>query len=859
MVPKSTECLRDGIKMPLLVDQLTIGDVVFVKSGDTIPADLRIIESNGFKVDNSSLTGESEPQSRRPDFTHDNPLETKNLTFFGTNAVEGTAKCIVVNIGDNTAMGKIAGLASGLETSQTPIAKEIHHFIYIITGIAVFFGILFFIIGMAMGFDFLETVVFTLGIIVANVPEGLLPTVTLCLTLTALRMKSKNCLVKNLEAVETLGSTSVICTDKTGTLTQNRMTVSHTWFNGQIFSENTSEVQSDLPEYVSVPGWMLLERCATLCSRSEFHTSQDHVPVLERTTNGDATEAAILKCMELSTGDVMKYRSRMKKVCEIPFNSTNKFQVSIHQRIDQGYLLVMKGAPEKILQLCSTSIMNGKEIAINGIWKKSFHSAYETLGGLGERVLGFCELYLPLDIYPPGYEFDAEDINFPMTDLCFLGLISMIDPPRSAVPEAVVQCRSAGIKVIMITGDHPITAKAIAKNVGIISVDSKTKDDIQKESNGDLVIAESSTARAAVIHGIDELQYYTEEDLDEVLAMYDEIVFARTSPQQKLKIVEGCQRANAIVAVTGDGVNDSPALKKADIGIAMGIAGSDVSKQAADMILLDDNFASIVTGIEEGRTIFDNLKKSIAYTLESNIPELVPFLLYILLSIPLPLGTITILAIDLGTDLLPAISLAYEKPETDIMTRKPRHPQKDRMVNERLIGFAYGQIGVTQATAGFFVYFVIMAENGFLPLSLFGVRNEWDSAEINDLEDSYGQEWGYRERKILEQTCQTAFFVCIVITQWAGLVICKTRRNSLFQHGMNNAALNFGLLFETILALGLVYIPQLNDALRMHPMKWEWWLLPLPFSLLIFCYDEIRKYILRHLEKGSWLEKETYY
>ena len=277
------------------------------------------------------------------------------------------------------------------------------------------------------------------------------------------------------------------------------------------------------------------------------------------------------------------------------------------------------------------------------------------------------------------------------------------------------------------------------------------------------------------------------------------------------------------------------------------------------MILLDDNFASIVTGIEEGRTIFDNLKKSIAYTLESNIPELVPFLLYILLSIPLPLGTITILAIDLGTDLLPAISLAYEKPETDIMTRKPRHPQKDRMVNERLIGFAYGQIGVTQATAGFFVYFVIMAENGFLPLSLFGVRNAWDSAEINDLEDSYGQEWGYRERKILEQTCQTAFFVCIVITQWAGLVICKTRRNSLFQHGMNNAALNFGLLFETILALGLVYIPQLNDALRMHPMKWEWWLLPLPFSLLIFCYDEIRKYVLRHLEKGSWLEKETYY
>merc|ERR1719262_1999168 len=278
-----------------------------------------------------------------------------------------------------------------------------------------------------------------------------------------------------------------------------------------------------------------------------------------------------------------------------------------------------------------------------------------------------------------------------------------------------------------------------------------------------------------------QLESYTDQQLDETLQFYTDIVFARTSPQQKLKIVEGCQRAGQIVAVTGDGVNDSPALKRADIGIAMGIAGSDVSKQAADMILLDDNFASIVTGVEEGRLIFDNLKKSIAYTLTSNIPEISPFLFFMIASTHLPLGTVTILCIDLGTDMVPAISMAYEGAESDIMKRQPRNPFTDKLVNERLISMAYGQIGMIQALAGFYTYFVIMAENGFLPGKLFGIRRAWDSAAINDLEDSYGQEWTYKDRKVLEYTCHTAFFVSIVIVQCADLIICKTRKNSVFQ------------------------------------------------------------------------------
>merc|ERR1712027_207839 len=555
------------------------------------------------------------------------------------------------------------------------------------------------------------------------------------------------------------------------------------------------------------------------------------------------------------------YRARNKKVCEIPFNSTNKFQVSIHEQEDKSdsrYLLVMKGAPERILERCSTIIVDGREMPLSEEWKNSFETAYMELGGLGERVLGFCDFMLPADKYPVGYPFDADDVNFPVEGLRFVGLMSMIDPPRAAVPDAVSKCRSAGIKVIMVTGDHPITAKAIAKNVGIISADTFTVEDIAEQKGIDVKDVNPRDARAAVVHG-GELKDLNEKQIDEILMYHTEIVFARTSPQQKLIIVEGCQRMGAIVAVTGDGVNDSPALKKADIGVAMGIAGSDVSKQAADMILLDDNFASIVTGVEEGRLIFDNLKKSIAYSLPSNIPEISPFLLFILADVPLPLGTVTILCIDLGTDMVPAISMAYEKAESDIMKRQPRNPFTDKLVNERLISMAYGQIGMIQASAGFFVYFVIMGENGFLPGRLFGLRRQWDSEAVNDLEDSYGQEWTYRDRKILEFTCHTAYFVSIVIVQWADLIICKTRKNSVFQQGMGNWVMNFGLCFETALAAFLSYCPGMDKGLRMYPLYFNWWLPALPFSVFIFCYDEIRKTLLRRNGPGSFVERETYY
>ncbi|MBN3272866.1 AT1A1 ATPase, partial [Polyodon spathula] len=852
MVPQQALVIRDGEKNSINAEELVVGDLVEVKGGDRVPADLRIISANGCKVDNSSLTGESELQTRSPDLSNENPLETKNIAFYSTSCVEGTACGIVINTGDHTVMGRIATLASGLEVGKTPLSREIEHFIHIITRLAIFLGVTFFILSLILGYTWLEAIVFLIGITVANVPEGLLATVTVCLTLTAKRMARKNCLVKNLEAVETLGSTSTICSDKTGTLTQNRMTVAHMWFDNQIQEADTTENQSGGTFDKSSSTWAALARVAGLCNRAVFQAAQESVPILKREVAGDASESALLKCIELCCGSVTAMRDKNPKIEEIPFNSTNKYQLSIHRNANPSescYLLVMKGAPERILDRCTTILIQGKEQPLDDEMKDAFQNAYLELGGLGERVLGFCHMLLPDDQFPEGFKFDVEELNFPTEKLCFVGLMAMIDPPRAAVPDAVSKCRSAGIKVIMVTGDHPITAKAIAKGVGIISEGNETVEDIAARLNIPVEEVNPRDAKACVIHG-GKLKDLTSDQLDDVLKHHTEIVFARTSPQQKLIIVEGFQRLGAIVAVTGDGVNDSPALKKADIGVAMGISGSDVSKQAADMILLDDNFASIVTGVEEGRLIFDNLKKSITYTLTSNVPEITPFLFFIIASVPLALGTVTILCIDLGTDMIPAISLAYEGAESDIMKRQPRNPKTDKLMNKRLIGIAYGQFGMISTMGGFFTYFVILSDNGFWPKRLLGIRIEWEDRSINDLEDSCGQQWTYEQRKIVEFTCQTAFFISIVIVQWAILIICKTRKNSLFQQGMKNNVLIFGLFEETALAAFLSYCPGTDVALRMYPLKPTWWVCAVPYAVIVFIYDEIRKVIIRRYPGG---------
>lgn len=593
----------------------------------------------------------------------------------------------------------------------------------------------------------------------------------------------------------------------------------HVWFDSEV--KNLGIIEKDVTLDAKSPTFQVLWTVGQLCNVAVFvynELSSKDMPHQERRTNGDASESAILKfCDGVAAANGMQeseeYRAANEKRCNIPFNSKDKIAASVHKMADgrEGgkLMLVLKGAPERVIDRCSHYMINGVAQPMTPELRRAFDLGYEDLGRRGERVLGFACEYLDPARFPSDFVFQQEEPYNNVTDtktMTFVGLMALIDPPRPTVPDAIKACQSASIQVIMVTGDHPITAKAISRSVGIISL--PTGEDLA-EADGKIAFggrrfeelspeeqqSYHDKADAQVVSG-SQLRNFTDEELDKVLAK-KQVVFARTSPQQKLQIVQGCQRLGRVVAVTGDGVNDSPALKAANIGVAMGIAGSDVSKEAADMILLDDDFSSIVNGVEEGRLIFDNLKKSIAYTLSSNIPEISPFLIFIIAQVPLPLSTIMILLIDLGTDLYPAISLAYEEAESDIMQRKPRNAQTDKLVTGRLLQFSYLQIGMIQAMAGFFTYFVVMSDNGFRPSRLIGLRADWDDEDINNLGDSYGQQWTYENRKKLEETAQAAYFVSIVVVQWADLLICKTRMLSIFQQGMRNRNLTQSLFFET--------------------------------------------------------------
>ncbi|CAH2091106.1 unnamed protein product [Euphydryas editha] len=816
MIPIYTTCLRDGVlNRETQVQDLVRGDIVYVEIGDIIPADIRIIDSKGFKVDNSSLTGECVAVPRSNTDGSDNILESPNVAFFSALCVEGWAKGVVLCCGDLTALGRVAGLAARLQPAPSPLSIEIKRFMRCMSTWALLLGIFIASASITLGYPFIQTTIFVIGIIVANIPEGLQPTITASLTLTAKSMVQRKCLVKNLEAIEALGACTTICSDKTGTLTENKMSVRHIWTWNKYYSVLDKDFLT----------WNSLKICGALCNNASV--------VKDGVVRGDASEKAILNFL-YNCCDPVTIRERYPKVAEIPFNSANKYQISIHlDKMSSTNLLVMKGAPEYILSRCVTVAFHNKSINMTDDIKEAAYKATENLANTGERILAFADCDLDSNIYPLNYPFDSENVNFPIDKLRFLGLFGLKDPPREEVRSAIERVREAGVRVMMVTGDHPATARAIASEVGI-----------------------ATTRSCHVVTGT-ELRNMSPDLLYLTLEKHYEIVFARTSPTQKLQIVEACQRQGGVVAVTGDGVNDAPALRRADIGISMGIAGSQVSKQTADIILMDDNFATIVTGIEEGRKIFDNLKKSVCYILISNVPEILPVLMFILFSIPLPLGVMTILCVDLGTDMWPAVSLSHEQTEQDVMARPPR--TSDPLVSGRMLCLVYLHLGLIEFCAGMFAYFIVMAEHGFYPSQLFGIRQQWDSEAVSDVQDSLGQEWTYAERKELERACQAAYFVAVVISQMMNGIICKTRFNSLFHVGMKNNVLNMGLIFEFSLACIVCYVPGINTFFRTYPLRLKWWFLALPFAVLMFVFDEFRKYCIRREMFGGWFNNLTLY
>jgi len=876
MLSGSAAVIRDGVEINIEPTEIVPGDVVNIRGGDKVPADVRLVQSSALKVDNSSLTGEAEPQSRSVASSDPVVAESKNMCFMSTMCVLGSGRGVVIATGDKTMIGTIANLASGTTEIETPIGKEIHLFTKKIMVIAVSTGAVFF--GIAFKFySVLQCFIFAITIIVANVPEGLVATVTLCLTHAASVMASKNVLVKNLEAVETLGSTNTICSDKTGTLTQNRMTVVHAYLNGKIWAcptpprPGSAPIPPDpkFPPYVLAdPSFQSLKLVASLCNKGIFKPSEKNMSrfVLDRKCkNGDATEYGLLKFCD-PIEDVELVRSKFPKVVEVPFNSINKFQLSVHASTEdpsRPLLLVMKGAPERVIENCTHIATETGKIPMTAEHRQAILSeegANSVLADMGERVLAFAFSDLDPSTYSKNYVFDAEEMNFPTNNLTFVGLIALVDPPKDAVPQAVLDCKAAGIKVMMVTGDQPKTAVAIARQVNIVDNDAVVctafqchakcvaggsntfrLDKAEAGSGSSAIVIEGRQISGLVEGG--ETKPFEADDWDRVLH-HRQIVFARTTPEQKLQIVSQNQERGGIVAVTGDGVNDSPALKKADIGIAMGISGSEVSREAADMVLLDDDFASIVAGIQEGRLIFDNLKKSIAYTLQHLGPEIIPLMGYVILQYPLPLTTILILCIDLGTDIFPAISLAFEEAESDIMTRPPRDPKVDNLVSARLLFFAYLQMGLIETVATFCTYFASMSFHGYWGSQLFGRAETWLEEGIDE------QGFDLEHRKVAQRHAQGATFLCIVLVQMAGLLVCRTHKVSMFTFGFKNKVAAIALGTMIIVSCFIIYVPGVQDVLGPLGLWAVEWTPAMPFMVFIVFYDEVRKHFVRKNPTG---------
>ncbi len=813
LLPSYARVIRDGTEVKILAEELVPGDLIILAEGDRISADSRLVEDNDFRADQSVLTGESHPAHKTKEARHRTDLgraEQPNLIFAGTNAASGACKAVVFATGMTTEFGKIADLTQNMVEVPSPLQIEMGRITRLVSAMAISMGIIFFVLAVLLAHvNVTESFIFAMGMIVAFIPEGLLPTVTLSLAMGVKRMAKRNALIKRLSAVETLGCTTVICTDKTGTLTQNEMTVSDCWMvNQQIkvtgvgYAPEGEMLSGDVPISLAENSDMrTLLVAASFCNNSRLlppSPEVNHWNIL-----GDPTEAALVVAARKGKIDLDQELKLSPRLRELPFESQRKRMTTIHkvagERSDLEKLAYIKGAPKEVLDLCSYYLSNGEAVMMDGEIRKKIMGANDDYARKGLRVLAVAMRRLTTDMGLPERlsDYTPELIE---NDMIFLGLTVMADPPRVEVAAAVEKCHQAGIKIIMITGDYGLTAESIARRIGIIH-----------------------GAQPRILTGV-ELDEINDADLKKALS--EEIIFARVAPEQKLRVVSALQEMGNVVAVTGDGVNDSPALKKADIGIAMGISGTDVAKEAADMILTDDNFASIVNAVEEGRGVYNNIRKFATYILNSNVPEAVPFIVFLFAKgqIPLPLTVMQILAVDLGTDMIPAIALGVELPEEGVMQRPPRS-RKEHLLNRPLLIRAFLFYGIMEGAIAMSAFFFLYWQNGWpgVPMA--------DSGEI------------YR-------MATTMTLGAIVVTQIGIVFNCRTERASVFKVGLfSNHMILIGIVCELTVFSILVYTPFLHEIFNTAPIDlidWAYLFMWVPVMILI---DELRKAFLRYWDR----------
>ena len=740
LTPQIAKVIREGKLQEINAEELVPGDIIELEAGNYVPADCRIIEGFNLKIEESSLTGETEPveKSEAQILEEKIPLgDMKNMGFMASIVVSGHGKAIVTDTGMNTKIGKIANMINEEEAPETPIQKKLSEVGKTLGIVCLVICAIIYVIGILKKIEPIEMFMTSVGLAVAAIPEGLPAIVTIMLSIGVTKMARKNSIIRKLPAVETLGCSNVICSDKTGTLTQNKMTVVKTI--------------SDDEE--------LLLKLGCMCTDCDIKDEKEAI--------GEPTEVAIVNNALTKGINKKELYNKMKRISEIPFDSNRKLMTTVH-RLENGYRSITKGAPDVMINKCDRIYRNGKIERLSEEEKTKIQNQNTQLANDALRVIavGYRD-----------FEFIRKDVTNLEENLIFVGLIGMIDPPREGVKEAVKTCKKAGIKTVMITGDHIATAKAIAKELGILEM-------------GDMAITGA------------ELDNISDNELTRNIASYS--VFARVTPEHKVRIVKAWQKTGAVVAMTGDGVNDSPALKNADIGIAMGKGGTDVAKNASDMVLMDDNFVTIVQAIRQGRNIFDNIKKAIHFLIATNIGEITTIFIGLLLGLQSPLLAIQLLWINLVTDSLPAIALGLEKEEKGIMERKPRNSKKSI--------FADG-LWSKIITEGIML--------GVLDLFIFSLGNNLYGIDV----------------------ARTMAFVALGLLELVHSFNIKSEGSILKKGALNNKFLIGSFILGTILQVIVVIIPYFANIFSLVTLNQAQWIYTILISLLPLPIIEMQKWI----------------